>query len=198
MGLTRKEDRPVAIRGLEERLIKTFGATGRYGVFEIFLHRCLLWKRSGSALEPIKWFRDGPVPSWSWMAYEGGIQYIDAPDEWVKGEIKWSISTSESKDTREGQVDHDGIQLQAPVWHFEAQSKGITLDNGSLAIPNLSKCVVIGESKWPADEKDRKCYVLIVGPVGGDGVEVWKRFGVGIIERRHIAMDGPKKVVRIQ
>ncbi len=44
MGLTKMEDRPIAIKGLEARLIQTFGGTGAYGIFNNYLRRCLLWR----------------------------------------------------------------------------------------------------------------------------------------------------------
>ncbi|KAJ4358425.1 uncharacterized protein N0V89_003008 [Didymosphaeria variabile] len=61
------EDRPVAIRGLEKRLVRTFKTKGGFGMFDCYLHRCLLWKRTGWSLSPIDTFRD-ETPSWSWMA----------------------------------------------------------------------------------------------------------------------------------
>src|SRR5438477_11418672 len=76
LQLSFPEDRPVAIKGLETRLIRTFGTTGGFGIFDIYLHRCLLWQRSGDTLRRIPSFRGGQVPSWSWMAYTGGIRYL--------------------------------------------------------------------------------------------------------------------------
>ena len=70
LTLSFPSDRPIAIKGLESRLIDTFGTTGGYGVFDKYLHRCLLWQRAGKALKHIEAFRGGNlVRSWSWMAY---------------------------------------------------------------------------------------------------------------------------------
>jgi hypothetical protein len=78
LALSVKTDRPIAIKGLETRLIRTFETVGGYGIFDLYLHRGLLWQRSGDTLDRIT-SRGERVPSWSWMAYEGGIRYMDVP-----------------------------------------------------------------------------------------------------------------------
>ncbi|KAF2183605.1 HET-domain-containing protein, partial [Zopfia rhizophila CBS 207.26] len=80
LGLTKSTDRSVAISGLEKRLADTFGKPGRHGVFESYLHRSLLWERSeDTRMKRILYATDRRVPSWSWMAYEGPIEYMDIP-----------------------------------------------------------------------------------------------------------------------
>jgi len=44
-GPTKKSDRVVAISGLVKRMEGVFGTKCRYGVFEAFLPRLLLWRR---------------------------------------------------------------------------------------------------------------------------------------------------------
>src|SRR5436853_3200527 len=44
-GLTEKSDRVVAISGLVKRMEGVFQTKCRYGVFEAFLSRLLLWRR---------------------------------------------------------------------------------------------------------------------------------------------------------
>lgn len=66
----------MAIGGLEKRLIRTFDTMGGYGVFLQYLDRSLLWRRKEQAwLTPIEYFTARTVPSWSWMANEGAIEY---------------------------------------------------------------------------------------------------------------------------
>jgi hypothetical protein len=96
LGFTRWEDRPVAIAGLEKRLQKAFNTKGRYGIFDdgnktdgSLFHRSLLWRRAwevdekgdGDPLVAITFpaAKNFHVPSWSWMAYKGGIDYTDPP-----------------------------------------------------------------------------------------------------------------------
>ena len=75
LGITNLQDRPVAIQGLELRLARFYRTNSAYGILEYFLHRSLLWQRSGNTrMRPIS-FKGKEVPSWSWMAYSGEIRY---------------------------------------------------------------------------------------------------------------------------
>jgi hypothetical protein len=89
LAFTNLTDRSVAISGLESRFARAFGTEGSYGIFQRYLHRSTLWQRSGDKMKRIKPPPDLPewkVPSWSWMAYEGEISYMDIPFE----EVEWS------------------------------------------------------------------------------------------------------------
>src|SRR4051794_39540030 len=76
--LTVKTDRCVAASGLEARIARTLDCKSRRGIFETFLHRNLLWQASDIKMEKIV-YEARHVPSWSWMAYNGGIQFIKIP-----------------------------------------------------------------------------------------------------------------------
>ncbi|KAI1743163.1 heterokaryon incompatibility protein-domain-containing protein [Xylaria scruposa] len=198
MALTVPSDRPFAIKGLESRLIHTFGGTGRYGVLQIYMHRCLLWRRSGAPLMPITSLAGKSVPSWSWMAYKGGIQYIDVPGEsthWNQ-DVTWSPSPAGHEDLST----HNGMsrELKAPIWSLvEPQDEDIILDGERPLNLQVTKCVIIGVSKRPSDEDTKLYYVLIVMPVYVDNDAVWERLGVGIMKRRYIALDGATFMARI-
>ncbi|KAF0635099.1 hypothetical protein FPSE5266_20394 [Fusarium pseudograminearum] len=73
------QDRPIAISGLEKRLTSAFISRGGYGVFQIFLERGLLWKKADEthSLKPINFPLERNVPTWSWMAYDGVISYVE-------------------------------------------------------------------------------------------------------------------------
>jgi hypothetical protein len=76
LSLTCRTDRPTAIVGLESRLAKFYRTPSVYGIITKCLGRSLLWTRSGDApMESIP-FEAGNVPSWSWMAYRGPIDYL--------------------------------------------------------------------------------------------------------------------------
>jgi len=100
LKFTRISDRPIAIAGLEQRLVAAFDTHGGYGVFERpFFGRSLLWKRdeaSGRPMTPIV-FPPGQeyrVPSWSWMAYVGAVEFMDLPFdgvEWLHEHEEYSI-----------------------------------------------------------------------------------------------------------
>lgn len=57
------DDRPVAISGLENRLLRTFDTDGGYGILEYYLHRSLLWKRLEKTLVRIDSPRCQRIPS---------------------------------------------------------------------------------------------------------------------------------------
>ncbi|KAM7185615.1 hypothetical protein V8F33_012293 [Rhypophila sp. PSN 637] len=132
LELTNAYDRPTAIGGLQDRLLKALNVKGGFGVFDQgqkkkgLLRRSLLWVRCTSplpcstcgdvdmaldsdesgtlgsrhaapgdglaSLEKID-FTSQRVPSWSWMAVRGAIDYV-SPDfngvEWEEMESPWS------------------------------------------------------------------------------------------------------------
>lgn len=98
--LSERHDRARAIQGLDKCLIGKFSFKGGYGVFYNgskggLLQRSLLWRRGHDmdSLEPIDFPADKgyeSVPSWSWMVYSGGIDYIKIPGgkpDWGAGEF---------------------------------------------------------------------------------------------------------------
>ncbi|TQN66685.1 Cyclin-dependent kinase 2, partial [Colletotrichum shisoi] len=102
------QDRPIAIAGLENRLRKAYWTQGAYGIFDDrpghgLFHRSLLWQRSEDevALKLIDFSSkpESAAPTWSWMAHEGGIDYLDPPFqqmEWEETEIEppWTAAGS--------------------------------------------------------------------------------------------------------
>lgn len=77
------QDRPIAIRGLEERLANAFGTIGAHGIFNAYFQRSLLWHRGTNvaSLTPITADPQHPErewhsPTWSWMSYYGGIDFM--------------------------------------------------------------------------------------------------------------------------
>lgn len=213
LGMARATDRAAAIAGLEQRLATTFRTRCAYGVFERFLHRSLLWQRP----EPAKLKRirypddDAEVPSWSWMAYDGRIKYLDIDPE----RVEWS------EDVRLLAADDDKTNthtLQAQVRRF----KNVTLgrdDDGNYLIMDKKgritsgwlrydgkrrhtrkhKCVVIGRqditsrpgrsSRSTANKPDSsnlEYYVLVVTAVQSNDRRAYRRVGVGLVPAGYI------------
>jgi hypothetical protein len=97
LDFTHWEDRPIAVSGLERRLIRDLRAQGGFGIFDdgsssSLLQRTLLWRRGAdqtTALRKISFppDREGSLavrpPTWSWMAYQGGIDFLDMPFDGV-------------------------------------------------------------------------------------------------------------------
>ncbi|KAH8727377.1 heterokaryon incompatibility protein-domain-containing protein, partial [Phaeosphaeriaceae sp. PMI808] len=76
--LTEGTDRAVAISGLQDRIAGALNCETRYGVFQRYLHRNLLWHACDNRLERIEYPKP-EVPSWSWMAYTGGVKFMKIP-----------------------------------------------------------------------------------------------------------------------
>ncbi|KAF2267247.1 hypothetical protein CC78DRAFT_593772, partial [Lojkania enalia] len=89
MQLSFAEDRPIAIVGLENRLLHSFERIGGFGVFNSFFHQSLLWRRGEDEI-CLKRIEGRSIPTWSWMAHTGGIDYIQAP---FMG-VDWNVSRS--------------------------------------------------------------------------------------------------------
>lgn len=207
LALSFPSDRPIAIKGLEKRLIDTFNTTGGYGVFDSYLHRCLLWRRSGDTLKRIESFRGGSsVPSWSWMTYDGPIHYLKIPF----GQISWGNDITlpfvkQSHVLNDSQRKGEGVaiptlDLEAPVWEIVGTlGERMILDEPYRSFARPLQCVVVGTSKKKPLNERQAYYVLLVHFAAhvheGQGYE---RVGVGILDRRHIALDGPHRMARIR
>jgi hypothetical protein len=223
LDLSYPSDRPFAIKGLEIRLIDTFGTTGGYGIFELYLHRCLLWKRSGKTLKRLKLFRgDISVPSWSWMAYDGPISYMAVPF----GQVLWQrdITSPFAKDGRPDVLDnrHENsesgvvprpLELEAPVREIVSQrgaelffDRGSDCEESSRDSGRESRihtrplhCVVVAKTKRECSNKRPAYYVLLVADsTNVNEGRLYERVGVGILEKHHMAHDRPTKMARIR
>ncbi|KAF2786010.1 HET-domain-containing protein [Melanomma pulvis-pyrius CBS 109.77] len=184
-GLTKQTDRCVAMSGLHTRIARTIGCDGRYGTLETYLHRNLLWHASNLKLQKIEY--KSYVPSWSWMAYHGGIRFLDEKELPV-GEVHWITSLCFDKDR---DCDH---ALIADVGVFKNCT--MELEGSCYAVFNLSKtnrgwirydvedgknlleehCVVVGSTKNSEDY-----YILLVRPTTVDGE--YERVGIGRVSK---------------
>jgi hypothetical protein len=190
---------------VENRLIEAFKCGGNYGIFEDGLdnrskkglfHRSLLWRRGGDVplnpgLRRISFppERNASVPTWSWMCYSGGIDFLDVPFD----QVIW-----EGKDIYPNIAAGPGgsPELHAMVRRFlvdRLDSAELIYDAGNESFNNMTgECVVIARSKAGDDDQNRRFYVLIVSPthsqaVGGD--VVYERVGVGYMPGTAITLD---------
>jgi len=214
LQITFPGDRPVAIKGLETRLVRTLNTTGGFGIFDIYLHRCLLWRRADKPLKRIASFHGPTVPSWSWMAYMGGIGYLEVPYGTVAWESTVVSPYSASADVRLNE--EDASQGQIP------RIEAVAFDTAILTIEDLQrfrrvildepgaenvtgyegmlKCVIVGKSKKLMEDGEHAYYVLFIGTVKmKDGyTSVWERFGVGVLKGADILLEGSRTKVLIQ
>lgn len=184
--LTEPTDRCVAISALEDRikdaLNERYGRasnyrSGRYGIFRDFLHRNLLWRADDCQLQKIE--HKPPLPSWTWMAYSGGVKFIDL----AFGYMEWvdSIRFDEARTDA----------IIATLWVYrEGATKGrVHFDLGENDILSEQYCVVVGQSvpiPGDADEDSTTAeyHVLAVVPTGVDGE--YRRVGAGTVDCSHV------------
>ncbi|KAI1421302.1 heterokaryon incompatibility protein-domain-containing protein [Xylaria sp. FL1777] len=211
LQFTRIHDRPLAIAGLEQRLIRAFDTQGGYGVFTRYFGRGLLWQRdvasAPAGMKPIKFPKSQKyqVPSWSWMAYEGAITFMDLPF----GEISWedkeihspwstrtpfltssSRSINSSNTTWYTTSTKERIDLTVIARDFSASlDTHIIYDSGEAPKNRVVKCVIVGRRKTKVRIDDEQIhYVLVVAQKGGAGI--YERIGVGSLPGSSITLEG--------
>ena len=216
LRLTRAEDRPLAIAGLESRLLKAFGTKGGYGIFddgpdgELF-HRSLLWQR-GSDVESLKPITFGgsniKVPTWSWMAYEGGIDYGDPPfgtTDWTASEVQ-SPWESGHRLRAGSDPENAGLALTATVRDFDVAGRRgdevrIVYDTKrSFLSAWRYGCVIIARSHDGMENRDKRHYVIVVLSTNVPSAREersYRRAGVGYMLGKYITLDSPGVVARI-
>jgi hypothetical protein len=201
LGLSKAYDRPAAIDGLQQRLLRTMAVKGGFGILyedktQGTLLRSLLWYRGGdpntSSLTRIEFPDDRVgVPSWSWMAYTGEIDYLSldfGKIEWEEIESPWSRS-----DECQG---NNTLSAKARKYEQNAASRGesnLIFDMGPTnAEQHNAVCVVLGVQKGLMPLIDKRHYVLLVVPTnnpGRNGSNVFERIGVGYLLGKCIATD---------
>ncbi|KAH8895808.1 hypothetical protein GQ53DRAFT_792351 [Thozetella sp. PMI_491] len=205
LGLTNLYDRPLAIDGLQQRLLRAMKAKGGFGVFDEgvnkgLLRRSLLWHRGSdiTSLSRIKFPSDcaiSAVPSWSWMSYAGGIDYLSLEF----GGIAWEDVVSPWFRNMDGRPRTErreaNITLTAVACDFD--SAGAMTDEGWLifdcpggSMQLETKCVVLGKQNGPAHIEDQRHYMLLVAPtmtLDCDGNKIYERVGAGYLPGRHVS-----------
>ena len=132
MAVSYLPDRPIAIAVLERRLIRSLRIKGGYGVLNDgrgLFRRTLLWRGGAEvrALRRIAFPADleMTIPSWSWMAYDGGIDGMDmsfGETEWQPDEISISPTAGDQAAeisislTAGDQADQGAAATISPPW----------------------------------------------------------------------------------
>jgi hypothetical protein len=212
LAFTRWEDRPIAIAGLEKRLIHDLKTHGGFGVFDdgqSLLRRSLLWQRGHDepTLRKIAFppERNMTVPTWSWMAYEGGIDFLNLPlggVDWQEDEIysPWIPGASEGYHTigRTGSIELNAIARRFSIQGARAHEFTIVYDIPKTESPQL-KCVVMGRRREEGKPEDARHYVLFITPKGG-AAKVYERVGTGFMPGKFIELSppGPSGLVKVR
>lgn len=205
LAFTRVEDRPVAISGLEKRLIRTFNTDGAHGVFDTFLARSLLWKRGGNEMSRISYPSWRTIPSWSWMAYDGRITYVDVPFgqvHWLR-EMKSPFAQDPPGSTDNGNGRIPPFELLATATDLSQASPRRALNNVTFDLPGTKhlpecKCVIIG-THTPRDGREKQYYVLVVAPASPyENPSTYERVGAGTVEKHQLDLQGKQYEIRIR
>jgi hypothetical protein len=195
--LTEETDRHVAISGLEKRIAGALNCQSRYGIFQQYIHRNLLWQASNSKMERIT-YNNQQVPSWSWMAYNGSIQFISIPFD----KVYWVDTLQFDKERKSALVTNIGefqdctMELDGThyaVLDFDRVKRGwIQYDVEEGEDLCKERCVVVGKVNEDErkDESEggyrsvEKYYILIVRPTSRDGE--YRRVGIGLVESDYV------------
>ncbi|RYP56627.1 hypothetical protein DL769_009897 [Monosporascus sp. CRB-8-3] len=220
LAFSRIDDRAIGIGGLEKRLISAFNTRGGFGVFDDgpgggLLHGSLLWHRSSTenTLGRIVFSSDRStsVPTWSWMAYKGAIDYLGLPFDGVEWERREVISPWTSPpDNRQMRRASTHISTSFPALTCIAQDFTLASANSDdykviFDIPRktdglVMKCVVMGRSKGMQPAAGQRHSVLIVSPEASaayGGERQYERIGAGYMSERYIVAHSPGMPIKI-
>ncbi|VUC29825.1 unnamed protein product [Clonostachys rosea] len=190
LGLSYPKDRPKAILGLERRLGRVFKSHAQYGIFGLFFFRMLLWRaKEHGKLTQIFPPEEGRVPSWSWMAWDGAINYMDVPFNkviWLNNLRNPFTSTHIGlTDEWDGRLSARANDLMARTWRrkddlfldFEDHKDGMS----------FWKCVLLGKENGDNSSSGASYYVLLIREVPGTVPPTWQRVGVGKVSHTQIS-----------
>jgi hypothetical protein len=193
----------MAMQALETRIKRAAKFDGRYGIlvdagpegFSTTLRRLLLWQRDEeltSSMARINFPADFDYlpPSWSWMSYDGPIDYMDIP----YGDVDWESNNIEMsfRDSL-----HHEQTLNAPAWIYRqnvaVSGRAIFVyDAPHVAELGEERCIILGRSKGEYDGQ-RRCYVLLVsdGATSGPAWLSRRRVGVADMAQSDILLSQP-------
>ncbi|KAJ2984637.1 hypothetical protein NUW58_g5953 [Xylaria curta] len=204
LAFTDIRDRPIAIIGLEDRLVRDFNTRGKYGILECFLHRSLLWKRGDDEIElrRIDLLEDRKIPSWSWLAYQGGISYMKIRsnntewDEILRTAFNYSAGystyTGDAEAFRKLEVyvvDYDVSKISIDNANFEMIFDGPTRQEH-----HKGQCVIVGKEILENSTGSQKHYVLLVSQ---KSPTTYERVGVGILSRDCIYWGASERLAQL-
>ncbi|RAK82870.1 HET-domain-containing protein [Aspergillus costaricaensis CBS 115574] len=184
-----EKDKVVAFSGIAERIKEALATEVRYGVFRCFLPRLLLWKRAGIENDRIS-YDDNRVPSWSWMLYNGKIDFL------TKSDLKVPENQSLSFDDSDSGINIEVRQLDGCYTRgrdgeymifMGTEKVGVLHFDMELAAEVESRnCVVIGVRADDGDDDPNKEYYILAVRKISEGKE-YERLGVGRVRARYVS-----------
>jgi hypothetical protein len=187
LELSSDYDRPTAIDGLQQRLLRTMAVDGGFGILndcrsQGLLCRSLLWHRGEDTarLKPIKFPDDREqVPSWSWMAFSGGIDYFPLTwngYDWGDIQPPWPRTA--------GAAPSNFFTGKIRAVDCSIAKGSIVFDDPTTSPSSEGKAFLLSIEKTSKDVKDKKHYILVVRPkntLGRDGRPLYERIGAGYV-----------------
>jgi hypothetical protein len=207
-GLTEDTDRCTAISGLENRIAQAKKCESRFGIFQSFLHRSLLWQRPKERNTDRIGYKTQIVPSWSWMAYNGSIQFMNiafGKVEWVRSlrfskrnryrwfNKKWKPAlVADISSFRRCNLEQRGTCYAILDWDG-AERGWIQYDMETHERLDAEGCVVVGRDSLKSDARKRRYYILVVRPTGME--KEYTRVGAGWIRGDYVARQDVQALI---
>ncbi|KAK2471598.1 hypothetical protein H9L39_16589 [Fusarium oxysporum f. sp. albedinis] len=201
-GLSKPTDRAVAISGLAQRIERVLSCQARYGVFEFLLHRNLLWQRSDlEKTERIKYEESDKVPSWSWMAYPGGIKFIELEEvDYGKLDLFHKLKFDQ-EDKRALITDiwmfrdcHLNREERSDTERYEVLDSGETVRGWAMydvkhrEVFDNERAVVIGRTGPESSPERQEYHILVVRQKAGSKTEnEYERVGIGRVQVEYLS-----------
>jgi hypothetical protein len=187
--LTKSTDRGVAILGLHNRIGSGIHSPGAYGIFQGYYHNHILWHASDDKLKRIEYSQAEKPPSWSWMAYTGGVQFervhpasLFNRDLYFECEHKPELLAAYAGKFQNCTTELDGTRYA--ILDFKKVKRGwIRYDVEELLDLDEVRCVFVESTIKPFV----KLYMLVVRRTSVDGEYV--RVGLGKIPRSYVKKE---------
>ncbi|CZT45597.1 uncharacterized protein RSE6_05918 [Rhynchosporium secalis] len=179
---------------------RVIGGSSGAGIFSKHWGRCLLWKRDDSGDSKTAGLKRIPAPpntkappSWSWMAYEGGMSYPYPPEartSWNEKSVELQLTGTADTSWLYAETT---LKLSAPLMGFDDQEKTkdgdyeLTYDNHDERKAKGKKCVIIGSLQDKDQAEKGLHFILVVKPATTHGgSDTWELIGAGKLHGRFI------------
>lgn len=175
-----------AIHGLEECIAEAICCESRFGIFQRYIHRNLLWHAMGEKVRKIQY---GTVmPSWSWMACTGGVQFLNVE----YGELALNKSLVFDKTRKEalnadlGAFVNCKLESDEEGQHLFVDESGMNVGWVKIDIKDGEflddiRCIVIGKEK-----KDKVEGYFVLAVLWNGIANEYRRIGLGAVECRFV------------
>lgn len=206
-GITKPYDRYSAISGLITRMKAhdVFGKHGEYGIFDWCLARQLLWRRAdGSSESPIDYTEIDvkSVPSWSWMAYPGEVEFMAGENVKLNVAVGTDLDLVMSSCGPRLVVNLRSLVDCPTIACLAGRLTPLTSESGTYigeiwadqkVDARIESCVVVGYDKGKVWSLDTMVYVIFVQEAGVEGKLT--RLGVGTMKASSIYGSGTRRVL---